>query len=68
MKCELLKEINIKFCGENQQIVTSLLTNQNKQNFVGKLIIYVVIKIEGGRCHGNNLLSNILKILCFVAT
>ena len=32
------------------------------------MIIFGVIKVEGGRCHGNNLLSNIVKIFCFAAS
>ena len=37
--------------------VTSLFKNQNKQNFMGKLILFGVIKNKGGRCHGNKLLK-----------
>ena len=26
-----------------------------------------VIKVEGGSCHGNNLIADIVKVLCVVA-
>ena len=57
----------MKYSGEIHKSLISLVKNQNKQNFMVKLILFGVIKVKGGRCHGNNLFSYTVIICCFVA-